>query len=214
MALFADGGFSRSVVVHLGTLFLLAGVQYLLLQQLQVQRGLSALHAGLWTLPATALAMVGAVVAPWAVRRVEPTTVIPAGLVVAVVGLVVVALGAGSPGLGVLVTGFALLSFAASLVTALTTDRIVGSAPPERAGNASGISETAAELGLALGVALLGSLSSVLSRGAGGDLAVGLRGVSLVGAAIAVALVALALRTASSAAGSPASGPRRASRVP
>ncbi len=214
VALFAEGGFSRSVAVHLGTLLLLAGVQYLLLQQLQVQRGLSALHAGLWTLPATALAMVGAVVAPWAVRRVEPTTVIPAGLVVAVVGLVVVALGAGASGLGVLITGFALLSFAVSLVTALTTDRIVGAAPPERAGNASGISETAAELGLALGVALLGSLSAVLSRSAGGDLAAGLRGASLAGVVIGVGLLALALRTASSAAGSPSSGPRRASRVP
>ncbi len=213
VALFTEGSFSRSVAVHAGTLLLLSGIQYLLLTQLQVERGLSALHAGLLTLPATALALVGAVLAPFAVRRVAPTAVIPAGLVVAVLGLGVVAVGAGATGIAVLVTGFALLSFATSLVTALTTDRIVGSAPPERAGNASGISETAAELGIALGVALLGSLSAALSRTAGGDLAAGLRGASLAGAVIGLGLLALALRTASSAAGSPASARRTASRA-
>ncbi|MGW0178376.1 hypothetical protein [Nocardia sp. NPDC003345] len=40
---------------------------------------------------------------------------------------------------------------------ALITDLIVGSAPPERAGMASGLSEAGAELGGALGIALIGS---------------------------------------------------------
>ena len=43
-------------------------------------------------------------------------------------------------------------------VLTLTTDLIVGSAPPERAGAASGISETAVELGGALGISILGSI--------------------------------------------------------
>src|SRR5690606_34725439 len=40
----------------------------------------------------------------------------------------------------------------------------VGSVPPERAGAASAISETGAELGGAMGVALLGSLGTVIYR--------------------------------------------------
>jgi len=40
----------------------------------------------------------------------------------------------------------------------------VGSAPPERAGAASGISETAAELGGALGIAILGSIGIAVYR--------------------------------------------------
>jgi DHA2 family multidrug resistance protein-like MFS transporter len=49
-------------------------------------------------------------------------------------------------------------------VFTLATDLIVGTAPPERAGSASGLSETSAELGGALGIAVLGSYVTVLYR--------------------------------------------------
>jgi DHA2 family multidrug resistance protein-like MFS transporter len=49
-------------------------------------------------------------------------------------------------------------------VITLTTDVIVGSAPPERAGAASAISETGAELGGALGIAILGSIGTAVYR--------------------------------------------------
>ncbi len=67
-------------------------------------------------------------------------------------------------GLPVLITGFITASFAISLVTALTTDLIIGSASPERAGAASGVSETSAELGIALGIAVLGSIGTAVYR--------------------------------------------------
>jgi DHA2 family multidrug resistance protein-like MFS transporter len=49
-------------------------------------------------------------------------------------------------------------------VFTLTTELIVGSAPPERAGAASGISETGAEFGGALGIAILGSIGTAVYR--------------------------------------------------
>jgi MFS transporter, DHA2 family, multidrug resistance protein len=49
-------------------------------------------------------------------------------------------------------------------VFGLTTELIVGSAPPERAGAASGMSETGSELGGALGIAMLGSIGVALYR--------------------------------------------------
>src|SRR5262245_36037897 len=42
---------------------------------------------------------------------------------------------------------------------------IVASAPPERAGGASAMSETSAELGGALGIAILGSIGAAVYRG-------------------------------------------------
>jgi MFS transporter, DHA2 family, multidrug resistance protein len=45
----------------------------------------------------------------------------------------------------------------------------VGAAPPERAGAASGISETGGELGGALGIALLGSIGTAVYRSEVGD---------------------------------------------
>jgi len=52
-----------------------------------------------------------------------------------------------------------------SPVFTLTNDVIIGSAPPERAGAASGISETCAELGGALGIAIFGSIGVAIYRG-------------------------------------------------
>jgi DHA2 family multidrug resistance protein-like MFS transporter len=49
-------------------------------------------------------------------------------------------------------------------VFTLTTDLVVGSAPPERAGAASAISETTGELGGALGIAVLGSIGTSIYR--------------------------------------------------
>jgi DHA2 family multidrug resistance protein-like MFS transporter len=49
-------------------------------------------------------------------------------------------------------------------VFTLTQELVVGSAPPERAGAASGISETGAELGGALGIAVLGSVGTAVYR--------------------------------------------------
>jgi len=57
-----------------------------------------------------------------------------------------------------------VISLGLAPVLSLTTELIVGSAPPERAGAASGISETGVELGGALGIALLGSLGVSIYR--------------------------------------------------
>jgi DHA2 family multidrug resistance protein-like MFS transporter len=62
-----------------------------------------------------------------------------------------------------------IFSLGMSPVFTLTTDIIVGSAPPERAGAASAISETSAEMGGALGIALFGSIGVAVYRAALGD---------------------------------------------
>src|SRR5205807_8288742 len=42
----------------------------------------------------------------------------------------------------------------------LSTDLVIGSAPPERAGAAAALSETGSELGGALGIAILGTIGT------------------------------------------------------
>jgi DHA2 family multidrug resistance protein-like MFS transporter len=56
-------------------------------------------------------------------------------------------------------------------VFTMTNDLIIGSAPPERAGAAAGISETSAEFNGALGIAVFGSIGVAIYRGALGDAA-------------------------------------------
>jgi DHA2 family multidrug resistance protein-like MFS transporter len=56
-----------------------------------------------------------------------------------------------------------------SPVVILATDLIVGSAPVERAGSASAISETSSEFGGALGIAILGSIGTAVYRSSMAD---------------------------------------------
>jgi MFS transporter, DHA2 family, multidrug resistance protein len=64
------------------------------------------------------------------------------------------------------VTGSVIFSLGTAPLFTLTNDLIIGSAPPERAGAAAGISETAAEFGGALGIAFFGSIGTAIYRGA------------------------------------------------
>jgi DHA2 family multidrug resistance protein-like MFS transporter len=72
-----------------------------------------------------------------------------------------------SPSTPYLPLGIALFGIGAGLGLAFTVanDLIITSVPPERAGAAAGISETAYELGMAFGIALLGSIIAAVYRG-------------------------------------------------
>ena len=89
---------------------------------------------------------------------------IAGGLALAAVGLGILTRVGVSGGLAPLVTGSVIISLGLAPVFGLTTELIVGSAPPEQAGAASGISETAAELGGALGIAAMGSVGIAIYR--------------------------------------------------
>ncbi len=65
-----------------------------------------------------------------------------------------------------MVVGSIILSIGSSPVFTLTTDIIMGSAPPERAGAAAAISETSSELGGVLGIAIMGSIGTAVYRSA------------------------------------------------
>lgn len=85
-------------------------------------------------------------------------------LLIAALGCLLLARVGGTGGLPLLVLGFLLACVGVAPPSALATDLIVGSAPPERAGSAASISETGNELGVAFGLAALGSLGTVVYR--------------------------------------------------
>jgi DHA2 family multidrug resistance protein-like MFS transporter len=86
------------------------------------------------------------------------------GLVLAAIGFGMLTQIRGEGGLAILVSAFVIMSVGLSATMTVTTDLIVGVAPPERAGAASAISETSSELGLALGIATVGSLGTAVYR--------------------------------------------------
>jgi DHA2 family multidrug resistance protein-like MFS transporter len=166
LGLFRIRAFNASLATNLLGIFIVVGYFIFVAQYLQLVLGLSPLQAGLWSLPSAAGLIVGSNLAPRILRRVRPAFVIGAGLGMAAVGLVVLTQVGGSADLAILASASAIVSLGLAPVFTATTDLIVGSAPPERAGAASGISETGAELGGALGIAILGSIGMAIYRGA------------------------------------------------
>jgi DHA2 family multidrug resistance protein-like MFS transporter len=66
--------------------------------------------------------------------------------------------------LAIVVTGAVIASAGLGPMMALSTDLVIGSAPPERAGAAAAISSTTPQLGGAFGIAVLGSIITATYR--------------------------------------------------
>jgi MFS transporter, DHA2 family, multidrug resistance protein len=162
--LFRVPAFNASLATNLAGIFIAVGYFLFVAQYLQLVLGLSPLQAGLWSLPSAAGLILGSNLAPQILRRVRPAYVIGAGLAMAAAGLVLLTRVGGSADLTILVVASCVISLGLAPVFTATTDLIVGSAPPERAGAASGISETGSELGGALGIAILGSIGVAIYR--------------------------------------------------
>jgi MFS transporter, DHA2 family, multidrug resistance protein len=163
--LFCNRAFSVSLVILLGALAGVGGTMLLVTQYLQLVIGLPPLTAGLWMGP-PALAMLAAgVIAPLVSRKVRPGNVIAGALALSLAGyLLLLLLDGDESGPALVVVSYALVYLSLGAIAALGTDLVVGSAPVTRAGAASAMSETVQELGLALGIALLGSLTTAVYR--------------------------------------------------
>jgi len=164
LRLFRTPTFSVSLLTNVLSVFISVGYFLFVAQYLQLVIGLSPLHAGLWSLPSSVGFIVGSNLAPSFVHRVRPAFVLSAALTLAALALGMLTQVSGANGLTIVVAASVAISLALSPVFTLTTELIVGSAPPEKAGAASGISETGAELGGALGIAILGSIGTALYR--------------------------------------------------
>ncbi|MDQ4051130.1 MAG: MFS transporter, partial [Actinomycetota bacterium] len=164
LSLFRTPAFSAALATYgIGVLVLFGGFLFIP-QYLQLVLGMSPIEAGLWTLPWALSFVVGSNVTPILARRIDPAWLMGGGLVLAALGFGLL-LGI-EPGAGLthIVLGSVGFSLGMSPIFTLTNDLIIGSAPPERAGAAAGVSETAAEVGGALGIAVLGSIGVAVYR--------------------------------------------------
>jgi DHA2 family multidrug resistance protein-like MFS transporter len=166
LRLFRAPAFSVALAANSLSLLTAFGISLFVAQYLQLVLGLSPLVAGLWTIPSSAGFIAGSMLAPLAVRRHRPAVAMSFGLALAALGFALLTQVGQLGELPLLVAGHFTLALGIAPVVTLGTDIIVGAAPPERAGAASAISETGAELGGALGIAILGSIGTAVYRGA------------------------------------------------
>jgi DHA2 family multidrug resistance protein-like MFS transporter len=164
LRLFRITTFSASLATYFLACFVAFGSYVFIAQYLQLVLGLSPLRAGLWTLPWSLGFVAGSLLSPALARRAPTGRVMAVGLLVGAAGFVVLSRAGASGGLAAVAVGSLLFSLGSAPAFTLANDMIIAAAPPERAGAAAGISETSAELGGALGIAVLGSLGTVTYR--------------------------------------------------
>ncbi|MGW7415244.1 MFS transporter [Streptomyces sp. NPDC054863] len=165
MRLFQHKGFSGAVLADLLTILGLSGLVFFLSQFLQLVQERSPLEAGLIELPAAVGAVGAGLSAGFLARRTSVRLAVSGGLTA--VGLSLAACTLMTSDTGEVALGCALFlgGLGAGLAFTVTADVILSSVPKEQAGAASAVSETAYELGAALGIALLGSIVTGIYRG-------------------------------------------------
>jgi DHA2 family multidrug resistance protein-like MFS transporter len=158
LRLFSNRAFSTVVVANLLAVLALSGVVYFLSQFFQLVMGYSPLKAGLAEVPAAASAtlfglLAGVAMCYWSQRAILSIGLTLVGLAMASFTLIRPSTAYPQLAIALFVLGIGLgLAFTAA------SDVILTSVPPERAGAAAAVSETGYELGMALGIAILGSI--------------------------------------------------------
>jgi MFS transporter, DHA2 family, multidrug resistance protein len=164
LGLFARPGFSLALGANLLGFAVVFGLDVFVAQYLQLVLGYSPMQAGLLSMPAALAFVVGSQLTPPLSARMPSGRLMLGGLGLALLGAAIVTRVEATGGPGVVVTGVVVLSLGLAPLFTLAADVAIGAAPPERAGTASGISETSSELGGALGLALLGTIGTAVYR--------------------------------------------------
>ncbi len=158
LRLFRSRVVTAAIGANLLSIAALSGLLLLTSQYLQLVLDRSPLEAGLLLIPGLVAAVLAGLAAVPLAKVLPVRWLVVAGLLLGVAGYVVATRLGPDSDVAVLVLAFGLVAAGAGLSETLTNDAILTAAPPERAGQASAVSETAYELGTGLGVAVLGSV--------------------------------------------------------
>src|SRR5262245_23514332 len=161
---FRSRSFTGWVAMNLVAMFAVVVFAIFTTQYLQSVLGMSPLTAALWSLVPMAGTMMAAMATPVLVRYADRGYVAAGGFVISGAGFAALTqLHVRSPITFLLI---AATIYAGGIVGVMTVgnELIMGAVPPERAGAAAAVVETATEFGAALGIAILGSVGVAAYR--------------------------------------------------
>jgi DHA2 family multidrug resistance protein-like MFS transporter len=155
----------RTLTALFLTALLMGGTSLFFNLYLQEVQGLSPLDAAWWMLPMMVSMIAAANLGPWLNRRLPQRTVVVSMMSVMAVGFALyVVAPASAAGRPVVATGASLATFGIGAVFPMLMDGVISSAPPERAASSASLAQLSNELGIALGLTVLGSLGTVVYR--------------------------------------------------
>ena len=193
---FRSAPFSGATVIAVCAFAALGGFLFLNTLYLQDERGFSALHAGLYTLPLAAMTVALAPLSGRIVAVRGPRLPLVLAGIATTAGAVMLTRLTADTSTGYLLASYVVFGIGAGLVNAPITNTAVSGMPRSQAGVAAGIASTSRQVGSALGVAVAGS--AVLSA-LHGPLRLGFANASHVGwwilAGCGVAILLLGLAT-------------------
>lgn len=158
LRLFRDRSITIGVALTVLTFFALLGAMFFVLLFLQQIEGHSPVVAGLYSMPLSVGSIVGAGLASALLPRVGPRPPLVVGMLLAAGGMgLMTQLEAGG---GFLDVGapFAILGIGLGLVMTASIQAILGNASEADAGPASGVQQTANQLGGVVGTSVLGAV--------------------------------------------------------
>ncbi|MFD0665175.1 MFS transporter [Thermocatellispora tengchongensis] len=162
--LFRRRAFSAAVGANLIAIFGMSALSLVFAWYFQLVLGWSPLQAGLASIPGGLAAAVGGVLSTKLIATWGRSWTVATGLTLSAISFACYSqLATGTPYAFVL-TAMLIGGLGIGLTFAVTNDTVLASVPRERAGAAAAISETAFELGGALGIAILGSILSGVYR--------------------------------------------------
>ena len=164
LSLFRNRPFSVGLAsMMLGALSMGAFV-FLFAQYLQLIHGLTPLQSGLWMVPFAAASVVASMSTPAIGARLGTPNTVSLGLALSAIGFAVLALVSADSPLALIVTGSMVLAVGLAPLMVLVIDLVISSSPKEKSGSVSSMSETSSELGVAMGIATLGTVVSAVYR--------------------------------------------------
>ena len=162
LRVFTSRAFSAAAGAVTVIFFALFGSLFLLTQFLQLVQGYSPLAAGVRALP-FALAMAAASpVSPLLAERFGTRVIMPGGMALMGLGLADLSTAGVHTAYPLIAVAVAIMGAGMGLVMAPASNTIMTTVPAHQAGAGSAINDTIREVGGALGVAIVGSLSAAV----------------------------------------------------
>lgn len=164
VSLFRQRVFAVAILTGLLSLFVWSAAAYLSMTFLQSVLHYTALHAAFLAVPGAIVLTVSSMYTPYFVERVGPRAALIVCHFSMALGLGLLVLTNATTGIVFYVASTVVAGVGFGISFSLVADTAVGAVPESRAGAAGAIAETSNEIGNALGIALLGSLLTVLFR--------------------------------------------------
>ncbi|MDK1475660.1 MFS transporter [Streptomyces sp. 549] len=155
---FARPAFGTAVGCIVLTVLALVGLALIAAQYLQLVLGLSPLETGLRLLPLSVAAVAAGLAGPRMLQWLGPRTMVALGFVTTALAVLSLTSMGEHDRPAVLIGGFVLLGFGLETTLFGCYESMLSDAPPQQAGSAAAIGETAYQLGAGLGIAVLGSV--------------------------------------------------------